>query len=155
MVKEIRKRPEWNSYFLKLAHVVKERSNCLRMAVGVVIIKDKHIIATGYNGTPAGVANCIDGGCERCLQREKNILKSGERKDLCICIHAEQNSLLQSAYHGVSTKNAILYATVAPCLQCAKAIINGGISTVIYEEDYQDDRGVSLLKSAGIDVKRV
>lgn len=147
-------RPAWDSYFLKLAHVVTERSNCLRMAVGVVIVKDKHIIATGYNGTPAGVPNCIDGGCERCLQRQKNLLSAGERKDLCICIHAEQNAILQSAYHGVSTKGAILYATVAPCLQCSKAIINAGISTVIYEGDYQDDRGISLLLSTGLTVRK-
>lgn len=146
------KRPSWEAYFLKLAEMVRERSNCLRMAVGVVIVKEKHIIATGYNGTPAGVKNCIDGGCERCLHREKNILKENERKDLCICIHAEQNAILQSAYHGVSTKGAVLYSTVAPCAQCAKAIINAGITEVVYETEHQDRIGRDLLTTAGVRV---
>lgn len=145
-------RPSWDEYFLNLAHVVKDRSNCLRMAVGVVIVKDKHIIATGYNGTPAGIKNCIDGGCERCLQRDKNILKENERKDLCICVHSEQNALLQSAYHGVPTKGATLYSTVAPCLQCAKAIINAGISKIVFAQDQQDKSGKKLLTSAGLEI---
>lgn len=144
------KRPSWDEYFLNLAHVVKKRSNCLRMSVGVVVVKNRHIIATGYNGTPAGITNCNEGGCKRCLQREKNILKENERKDLCICVHAEQNALLQSAYHGVSTKGATMYLTTAPCLQCAKHIINAGISNVVYEEDHQDNFGTVLLKSAGL-----
>ncbi|MBI4009345.1 cytidine/deoxycytidylate deaminase family protein [Candidatus Roizmanbacteria bacterium] len=147
-------RPSWDTYFLNLAHVVKDRSNCLRMSVGVVIVRDKHIIATGYNGTPAGIKNCIDGGCERCLHREKNILKENERKDLCICVHSEQNALLQSAYHGVSTKGAILYSTTSPCLQCAKAIINSGISSVVYEGEHQDDLGLKLLQSAHVEVRQ-
>lgn len=146
------KRPEWDEYFLKLARVVKERSNCLRGAVGVVVVKDRHIIATGYNGTPAGVKNCFEGGCERCLHREKNILSENERKDLCLCLHAEQNSLLQAAYHGIPTKGATMYATTAPCLQCAKAIINAGIVKVIYEENHQDDLGIELMSSVGIKV---
>ncbi|QQG44324.1 MAG: cytidine/deoxycytidylate deaminase family protein [Candidatus Roizmanbacteria bacterium] len=144
------KRPSWDDYFIDLAQVVKSRSNCLRMSVGVVIAKDKRIIATGYNGTPAGVTNCYDGGCQRCLDRENNILKEGERKDLCICMHAEQNALLQSALYGVSTKGAVLYSTVAPCLQCAKAIINCGISSVVYSDSHTDDFGHKLLTSAGI-----
>jgi dCMP deaminase len=147
-------RPSWDEYFINLAEVVKSRSNCLRMAVGVVVVKDKRIIATGYNGTPAGLKNCIDGGCKRCLERERNILKESERKDLCICIHAEQNALLQSAYHGMSTKGAVLYSTVAPCLQCAKAIANSGISSVVYAGSYSDELGLRLFKSAGIKVQR-
>ncbi len=145
-------RPTWDEYFLKLAHVIKDRSNCFRMAVGVVVVKEKHIIATGYNGTPAGVKNCFEGGCERCTQREKNLLKLDERKDLCICIHAELNALLQSAYHGVSTKGAVLYSTIAPCIQCAKAIINSGISEVFYEEEHQDKLGRELLIRAKVTV---
>jgi dCMP deaminase len=150
-----KKRPSWDQYFLRLAHVVKDRSNCLRQAVGVVVVKDKHIIATGYNGTPAGVTNCCDGGCERCFHREKNMLKENERKDLCICIHAEQNALLQSAYHGVSTKGAVLYSTIAPCIQCAKAIINAGIAAVVYEQEHQDDLGVKLLTTATLQTKKL
>lgn len=147
-------RPSWNEYFLNLAHIVEKRSNCLRMNVGVVIVKDKHIIATGYNGTPKGIKNCIDGGCERCLHREKNILKENERKDLCICVHAEQNALLQSAYHGVSTKSARIYSTISPCLQCAKHIVNAGISSVMYSEEHKNDLGIELLKSAGVVIQR-
>jgi dCMP deaminase len=147
-------RPSWDDYFLRLADVVKTRSNCIRMAVGVVIVKDKRIIATGYNGTPAGVANCIDGGCQRCLDRHENRLKKNERKDLCICIHAEENALLQSAYHGASTKGATLYSTIAPCLQCAKAIVNSGVSAIIYSEDHSDSMGRDLCIAAGMTVKK-
>lgn len=147
-------RPSWEQYFLELAEVVKRRSNCLRMAVGVVIVQGKHIIATGYNGTPAGVKNCMDGGCERCHKRHNNLLQENERKDLCICIHAEQNALLQSAYNGVSTKGGVLYSTVAPCLQCAKAIINAGIKEVIYKTDHQDKMGINLFNQAGVQVQQ-
>ena len=150
----VKNRPTWSEYFIELAQVVKKRSNCLRMAVGVVIVKEKHIIATGYNGTPAGIKNCNEGGCERCLQREQAILKENERKDLCICVHAEQNALLQSAFHGVSTKDAIIFQTTAPCLQCAKHIINAGVSEVVYELEFQESLGIELLRSAGLNVKK-
>lgn len=149
-----KKRPQWDEYFLNLAQVVQVRSDCLRMAVGVVIVKDKRIIATGYNGTPAGVKNCTEGGCRRCSDRHTNILKENERKDLCICIHAEENALLQSAYHGVSTKGATLYATVAPCLQCAKSIANSGVIAVTYMGDHSNELGLRLLEEAGIEVKK-
>lgn len=147
-------RPSWDQYFIQIAEIVKSRSNCLRSSVGVVIVKDKRIIATGYNGTPAGVKNCIDGGCQRCLDRQNNVLQANERKDLCVCIHAEENALLQSALHGVSTKGAVLYSTIAPCLQCAKAIVNSGITAVTYAEDHSDGLGVELFKQVGIEVKK-
>jgi len=139
---------------MNLAEVAKERSNCLRVSVGALLIKDKRIIATGYNGAPMGVKNCIDGGCKRCLLREKAELKEKEGYDLCLCLHAEQNSILQSAYHGMSTKGSTLYSTIAPCIQCAKALINAGVAEVIYTKDYSDDLGLKLLKSAGLKVKR-
>ncbi len=151
---KIHKRPSWDEYFLNLAEVVKTRANCLRMSVGVVIVKDKRIIATGYNGTPMGVKNCSEGGCLRCMNRHKGILKENERKDLCVCIHAEQNALLQSAYLGVSTKGAILYSTVAPCLQCAKAIINSGVSSVVFGESHQEDKGLELFAVAGVKTRK-
>ncbi len=147
-------RPDWDTYFLRLAHVVKERANCLRMSVGVVVVKDKHIVATGYNGTPAGIPNCFDGGCERCTKRQKNELGEGENKDTCICIHAEQNAILQSAFHGVSTHGAHFYTTLSPCLQCAKAMINAGIAKLTYEDDYKSDEGLKLLTAAGIEVTK-
>jgi dCMP deaminase len=148
------KRPNWDNYFIDLAHVVKSRSSCVRDRIGAVVVQDKRIIATGYNGTPAGVKNCSDGGCQRCMDRHNDIVKANERKDLCICIHAEMNALLQSAYHGVSTKGATLYATVAPCLQCAKSLINSGIGEIIYEGEYTDDFGLKLLMEAGVKVRR-
>jgi len=150
-----KKRPSWDRYFLDLAKVVRGRSNCLRQSVGAVLVQGKHIIATGYNGTPAGIKNCFDGGCERCLHRHKNVLKKNERKDLCICIHAEQNAILQSAFHGARSKGAVLYSTIAPCAQCAKTLINAGISKVIFEENHSDDEGLKLLKKAGITVQQV
>ena len=149
------RRPSWDTYFLKLAHVIKERSNCIRMNVGAVIVQGKHIIATGYNGTPAGITNCSEGGCERCQQRQNNELKENERKDLCICAHAEQNAILQSAYNGAPTKGALLYSTVEPCLQCAKAIINAGISRVVYEEEHHGGVGLDLLKKAQVAVTKI
>lgn len=148
-------RPSWEQYFLDLAYVVKTRSNCLRMSVGVVIVKDKRIMATGYNGTPMGIKNCHEGGCQRCWDRENNVLKENERKDLCVCIHAEQNAILQSAYHGISTKGAILYSTTAPCIQCAKQIINVGITAVIYAEEYSDEMGKKLFADAGVKLTKL
>ncbi len=150
----VRKRPSWDEYFMNLAHVVKERSACLRMDVGVVVVKDKRIIATGYNGTPIGIKNCSEGGCGRCKDRAQHKLQKGERKDLCICLHSEQNALLQSAYHGMSTKGAAMYSTVSPCLQCAKAIVNSGVTEVVYEGEHSDDLGIQLLISAGIKVRK-
>lgn len=148
-------RPTWERYFIKLAHIVKERSNCRDMTVGVVVVKDKRIIATGYNGTPIGVANCFDGGCIRCLKREKNELKTGERKDLCICVHAEENALLQSAYHGVATKDAVMYSTHSPCSWCARAIINAGVRLFVYEAEYSEEGGRDLLRMAGVEVVQI
>ena len=146
------KRLSWDEYFIKLAYVVRERSNCLRLSVGAVIVKNKQIIATGYNGTPVGTINCIEGGCKRCLDRQQEKLALNERKDLCVCVHAEQNAILQSALHGISTNGTTMYETTAPCLQCAKMIINAGIVKVIFDSQFQDDLGVELLKKAGVSV---
>jgi len=146
-------RPSWDEYFIQIAHVVKKRGNCIRRKVGALIVKDKQIIATGYNGTPTGIKNCFEGGCERCMKREKGILKSGEEKGKCICICAEQNALLQAARHGTSTNNATMYITDSPCLSCCKMIINSGISKVIAENIHHDTAGLNLLKKAGIEFK--
>ena len=149
------KRPDWDTYFLNLAQMVATRSSCIRRQVGAVLVKDKQIIATGYSGTPRGVTNCDEGGCKRCLDREKNIIKTNERKDLCICIHAEQNVILQAAYHGISTKDTFLYVTVSPCIQCALLIINAGVRKVVYKQIFQDDLGLKMLQSVGIEVKSI
>lgn len=137
---------------MELAGVVATRSNCLRMQVGAIIVKDKRIIATGYNGTPHGITNCIDGGCARCLDRDKNKLVEGQDKELCICIHAEQNAIIQSALHGASTQGAELYTTVEPCNACSKMIINAGIVRVTFREAHHRGVGLDLLKKAGVAV---
>jgi len=159
MNSKLAKRLSWDEYFMQIARSAQARSNCIRNSVGAVIVKEKRIIATGYNGTPASIPNCVDGGCKRCSDRHANILKTNERKDLCICVHAELNALLQSAYHGASTKGATLYCTIAPCLQCAKAIINAGISEVIYKDPHTtegiDTKGTDLLSQARVGVKHM
>ncbi|PIS15559.1 cytidine deaminase [Candidatus Roizmanbacteria bacterium CG09_land_8_20_14_0_10_41_9] len=149
-MKKTFKRPEWDEYFIQIAHVVKTRSNCIRGRVGALIVKNKQILATGYNGTPSGIKNCFEGGCKRCWNRQTGKLKSGEKKDTCICLHAEQNALLQAAYHGISTNGADMYLTDSPCLQCAKMIINSGIKKIIAEKEFSDPLGTQLLKQAGV-----
>lgn len=135
---------------MQLAGVVATRSNCIRRSVGAVIVQDKRIITTGYNGTPHGVKNCDEGGCSRCKERENGNLKSGEREEMCVCIHAEQNAVIQAALHGASTKGASIYTTIPPCSQCAKILINAGIKHVFYKEDSHFTQGIVLLKSAGV-----
>jgi len=147
---KIIKRPDWDHYFMEIAHIVKSRSNCCTRQVGAIIVKDKRITATGYNGTPMGIKNCCDGGCERCLKRKNGQIKSGEDTDKCICLHAEQNAILQSAFHGISTKGSVMYTTDSPCGQCAKMIANSGITKIIAENEYPDKIGADVLKQAGI-----
>ncbi len=147
-------RPSWDEYFLKLAATVRDRANCLRATHGALLVKDRRIITTGYNGTPKGVKNCLEGGCSRCLNRHENRLSEHERKDLCICVHAEENAILQSAFHGAPSAGASLYATTAPCLQCAKSIINAGIVRVVYTDPHKSTLGVDTLKKAGVKTQR-
>ncbi len=139
-------RPSWKSYFMGITHLVAQRSTCLRRAVGAVIVKDKRILSTGYNGAPCGLTHCIDAGCIR----EKLNVPSGERHELCRGIHAEQNAIIQAAYHGVSIKDAILFCTHLPCLICAKMIINAGIRTIYYHSGYADPMSLEMLNEAGI-----
>jgi dCMP deaminase len=140
-------RPDWDTYFMQIAHVVKLRANCSRRMVAAVIVKDKRIIATGYNGTPRGVTNCFEGGCARC----SGSAPSGSGLDECICSHAEENAITQSAYHGISTKDSTIYVTLNPCLTCAKMIINAGIREVVYDEEYRFSAHTkALLAEAGV-----
>jgi dCMP deaminase len=148
------KRPLWDEYFMELAEVVKKRSNCLRRNFGTLIVRDFRIISTGYNGTPHGIKNCSEGGCERCTKREKGEIKTHEYQESCICIHAEQNAIIQAAYMGSSTKGATMYSTISPCSSCAKLIINAGIVRYVYHEQHHDKAGIDLLKKAGIEVKK-
>ncbi len=145
------KRPGWDDYFIKIAYLVSERSTCLRRKVGAVLVKDKRILATGYNGAPAGIVHCEVTGC----LREKLNVPSGERHELCRGLHAEQNALLQAALYGVSVKGAVLYVTVTPCIICAKMIINAGVKEVVIDGDYPDKMAKEFLKEAGVKVRRI
>lgn len=147
-------RPSWDEYFLELAAVVAKRGSCLRPPqVGAVIVSDKRIIATGYNGTPTGIDNCDQGGCARCMARHEGEVVSGQNKDACICIHAEQNAIIQAALYGVSTSGATLYTTHSPCTQCAKMIINSKVVRVVFATTFdKDPYALDVLKRARLDV---
>lgn len=150
MKDECKKRPVWDEYFMNIADVVASRSNCTRRHVAAVIVKDHRIISTGYNGTPRGIKNCFEGGCERC----NSSTPSGEKLGECLCCHGEENAIVQAAYHGIAVKDGILYTTFSPCLLCAKMIINAGIKEVVYRERYSID-GISmkLLQEANVKVR--
>ena len=145
-------RPDWDEYFMNIARVVALRGNCIKRKIAAVIVKDHRIISTGYNGTPRGITNCNEGGCPRC----NHFGASGEKLDECICSHAEENSIVQAAYHGVSIKGSTIYTTYSPCLMCTKMIINSGISEVIYNKAYAiSEVPLRLLAEAGITVRQV
>lgn len=141
-------RPSWDEYFMQIVDLVKTRSTCLRRQVGALIVKDKRILATGYNGAPAGVSHCDEVGC---LRQQLNI-PSGERHELCRAIHAEQNALVQAAYSGISVKDATMYVSLQPCSLCAKLMINAGIIKLVYRGSYPDELSMSMLNEAGIEV---
>lgn len=144
-------RPSWDEYFMKAAFLVSERSSCLRRKVGAVLVKDKQILATGYNGAPREIKHCDEAGC---LRQELEV-PSGQRHEICRGLHAEQNVILQAAYHGASTKESILYITNTPCSICAKMIINAGIKEVVVCADYPDKMAGEFLSQAGIEVRKI
>ncbi|MSR77672.1 MAG: hypothetical protein EXS63_05540 [Candidatus Omnitrophica bacterium] len=145
-------RPDWDNYFMGIAKVVALRSNCMKRKVASVITKDKRIIATGYNGTPRGVKNCFEGGCPRC----NNIEASGKSLEECLCSHAEENAIVQSAYHGVKIKGSTIYTTFSPCLMCTKMIINAGIKEVVYNVSYpMSEVSLRLLEEAGVLIRKL
>jgi dCMP deaminase len=147
-----KKRPGWDEYFLEIAKVVALRSNCIKRKVAAVIVKDKRIISTGYNGTPRGVKNCNEGGCPRCNQ----LTTSGTKLDECLCSHGEENAITQAAYHGVCIKDATIYTTYSPCLLCTKLIINSGIREVVFNQDYPlAETAMGLLREAGVKVRKI
>lgn len=144
-------RPDWDTYFMDIAHVVALRGNCRRRQVAALIVKERRIISTGYNGTPRGVRNCFEGGCARCASGAKSGASLGD----CVCSHAEENAITQAAYHGIAVADAMLYCTLSPCLLCAKMIINAGICEVVYEDEYLFTRQTrALLKEAGVKCRR-
>lgn len=146
-------RPDWDHYFMNIAEAVKLRSTCLSAKKGSVIVKDKQIISTGYNGSPKGITHCNEGGCQRCTSRHLGKIKSGEYSEPCVCAHTEENAIVQAAYHGISTNGATLYTTFTPCTNCAKMIINAGIREVVSKTTYPDDVGTKLLKEAGVKLR--
>lgn len=141
-------RPTWDEYFMEIVELIKTRSTCLRRQVGALIVKDKRILATGYNGAPMGCKHCTQVGC----LRQQLGIPSGERHELCRGIHAEQNAIIQAAYSGVSVKGGTLYVTTQPCILCAKMIVNAGIRKIIFKGDYPDDLAMSILREAEIRV---
>jgi len=146
----IHRRPSWDEYFMDITHLVAKRSTCLRRQVGAVLVKDKKILATGYNGAPSRLEHCLDIGC----LREKQSIPSGERHELCRGLHAEQNAIIQAAYHGVEIRGATLYCTNHPCVICSKMVMNAGIDRIIYEDGYGDDLAAMMLVESGIEVER-
>ena len=141
-------RPSWDQYFMDLLELIKTRSTCLRRQVAAVIVKDKHILSTGYNGAPRGVTHCEKVGC----LREEMGIPSGERHELCRAIHAEQNAIVQAAVSGVSILGAEIYITHSPCVLCSKMLINAGIKRIIYKGAYPDELAMKLLSEAGVEV---
>lgn len=141
-------RPSWNDYFMDITKLVAKRATCIRRSVGAVIVKDRRILATGYNGAPSGIRHCSEVGC----LREKLNVPSGYRHELCRGVHAEQNSIIQAAYHGININGATLFCTHQPCFICAKMIINAGIIRVIYEESYEDCLAQDMFVEAKVDL---
>jgi dCMP deaminase len=142
------KRPDWDQYFMEIAHVVAKRSTCLRRQIGAVIVKDRRILTTGYNGAPSGLAHCLDIGC----LRDQQGIESGTRHELCRALHSEMNAIIQAAQYGVSTRGSTLYCTNQPCSMCARMIINAGITKIVYTGDYPDEFAMELLCEAGIEL---
>lgn len=141
-------RPSWETYFMDICILVAKRSTCLRRSVGAIVVKNKRILATGYNGAPSGVAHCIETGC----MRENLKVPSGERHELCRGIHAEQNAIIQAAFHGVSIEGATLFCTNLPCSICTKMIINAGIKKIYYLNGYADSMSKDMLREADVQV---
>jgi dCMP deaminase len=143
-------RPTWEEYFMDITRLVAKRATCLRRQVGAVLVMDKRLLATGYNGAPSGLAHCLEVGC----LREKNNIPSGERHELCRGLHAEQNAIIQAAFHGIRIQGATLYCTNLPCVICTKMLINAGIKEIIYEGGYADELSREMLLEARIPVRQ-
>lgn len=144
-------RPSLDEYFLEIAFVVGKRATCLRKNVGAVIVRDKRILATGYNGAPSGMDHCLEIGCIRDLEK----IPSGTRQEKCRAVHAEQNAIIQAAIHGVSIAGATIYCTHQPCILCAKMIINSNIKKVVYANLYPDTDSLEFFRDAGVEVEYI
>ena len=142
----MQQRLPWPQYFMDITYMVAERSTCIRRKVGAIAVKDKRILATGYNGAPANTSHCLDIGC----LREELGIPSGQRHEMCRGLHAEQNVIIQAAVHGVSLDGAEIYCTTMPCLICTKMLLNCGIKAVYYVEGYNDELAAGMVKEAGV-----
>ncbi len=143
-------RPSWDDYFMSIAEQVATRSTCLRRQIGAVLVKDRRILSTGYNGVPSGLSHCEEVGCIR----EQHNIPSGTRHEFCRGLHAEQNTVIQAARHGISIDGATIYSTTHPCVQCTKILLNAGVKEIIYRNDYPDELSDLLLGEAEIVVRR-
>lgn len=143
-------RPTWDQYFIDITHLVSTRSTCLRRQVGALLVKNRNILATGYNGTPSGIRHCEETGC----LRERLMVPSGERHELCRGLHAEQNAIIQAARHGVNIDGSTLYCTTMPCIICTKMLINAGIRRIVYDEGYADELAREMVEESGIETVR-
>ncbi len=141
-------RPSWDEYFQTITRDVADRSTCIRRHVGAIIVKDKRILATGYNGAPSGLNHCLTTGC----LREELGIPSGQKHELCRGAHAEQNAVIQAARYGVPIDGATVYCTNQPCIVCAKILINAGVEKIIYENSYPDELSEQMIKEAGIEL---
>ena len=144
---------KWDKRFMEVAKVVSTWASCYQQdrKIGAVIVKEKRILTTGYNGAPAGVKTCVERG--ECLRKKLNI-PSGTRHEMCYAIHAEQNAIIQAAKLGVSIEGATLYCTHQPCIICAKMIVNSGIDRIVYEKGYPDDFSIEIMTEAGVKIER-
>ncbi len=145
------KRPSWDEYFLEVAQLVSRRSTCLRRKIGAVAVKDKRILATGYNGAPSGLTHCLDIGC----MRERLGIPSGQRQELCRALHAEQNVIIQAGIHKVELAGASIYVTNQPCVTCSKMLIGTGIKEIVFSDGYPDKLAVNMIRDAKIKIRKV
>jgi dCMP deaminase len=145
------KRPDWDEYFLKVAMLVAERSTCRRHHVGAVLVRNKRILSTGYNGAPSGIKDCLELGC----LRDELKIPSGTRHEICRAVHAEQNAIIHAGLHGTRMEKATMYCTHFPCMICAKMIVNSKIKKIIVYAEYPDKMSLSFLKKAGIIIKKI
>jgi len=143
-------RPSYDEYFMEMAHVVAKRSTCLRRNVGAILVKDKHILSTGYNGAPKGLKHCSEIGC----LREQLKVPSGQRHEICRGLHAEQNAIIQAAVFGISIRDSILYCTDTPCVVCAKMLINAGVKEIVFSGDYPDELAKKMIHESHITIRR-
>lgn len=144
-------RMSWDEYFMSIAYLTSKRSTCLRRSVGAIIVKDRHICSSGYNGAPSGMDHCLDIGC----LREKMNIPSGKNHEICRGVHAEQNAILQAAMHGINIKDSVLYCTTHPCTQCAKMIINVGIRKIYYCENYVDQLAKEIFDQSTVHIEQI